>query len=124
MEIAVKIGPEDEIQIAFFEWAAWALPDSVTAFWVPNGLGKFSPALAKWAKRMGLKAGVSDIVVVWPGHVAFIEVKSPRGIITDAQAQFLGRMGVAGHFTSVCRSVDDIISTLRIAGCPIKEKAQ
>lgn len=41
-------------------------------------------------KKMGVRSGVPDILVVFPGHVLFLELKREKGgVLSDAQKEWL-----------------------------------
>lgn len=48
-------------------------------FAVSNGWGKMTPAQAVRAKMQGIMPGVSDLILLLPGKVYFIELKNPNG---------------------------------------------
>lgn len=59
-------------------------------FMVPNdAAGATNMRKAMRLKSMGLRAGVSDLVVVLKsGHIVFLEVKKPGGILSASQKEF------------------------------------
>lgn len=64
----------------------------------------------------GLPVGTSDLLFIGGGRAAFIEVKTPRGRVSQAQADFIAAVNREGapHVTAgVARSVEDAV---RIAG--------
>lgn len=56
-------------------------------FSVPNG-GSRNLLEAKRLKATGLKAGVSDLIVLMPDRCIFIELKTEKGIQSDKQKEF------------------------------------
>ena len=48
-----------------------------------GGLGRMARL-----KKMGLRHGVADLVIVKDGSVYFLEMKKPGGIVSDHQKQF------------------------------------
>ncbi len=73
----------------------------LTFFSVPNA-GKRTPRGGAWHKRMGLRPGCSDLVVILPGpHVLFLELKSPEGAVRPTQDAFLTRVARYGCFTLI-----------------------
>lgn len=57
--------------------------------------------------------GLSDLLFVGNGRVAFIEVKTPTGKPTAEQINFIERMKQLGHSAGIARSVED---AFRLAG--------
>ena len=56
-------------------------------FSVPNGT-RLKPTQALIAKAEGLKAGVSDLVIMLPkGQIVFVEMKNPNGTGRQSAAQ-------------------------------------
>ena len=70
----------------------------------------------KRLKRMGLTAGVADLVLIHNGRAYFIEVKKPGGQLSDAQKLFRQRARDCGAEYVVVKSVDDVISALMTWG--------
>lgn len=89
---------------------------------VPNG-GKRTRAEAGVFKALGVRPGVPDLLV-WalvrgqPRSFA-LELKAPKGRLTESQAEWsdrLGRLGVAVH---VVRDLDGLDAALAAEGVPI-----
>lgn len=110
---------EDTAQQAFVKWADLAIKAPARYWFVPNGLGKLGKFMQGWAKKMGLKPGISDIHVMWPGAYGVIEFKSKTGVLSGFQEQFLTDVKACGHHQGVARSVDDAERLLRAWGCPL-----
>ena len=112
---------EDDHQIALFEWAQHCrLPELPTVepgvrltdylIHIPNG-GKRGKAEAGRFKAMGVKRGVSDLLLPIP-HRGFaglwIEMKAPytdsrdKNYPSKEQKEWLARMQLAGYQTAVC----------------------
>ena len=70
----------------------------------------------KRLKRMGLTAGVADLVLIHNGRTYFIEVKKPGGQLSDNQKLFRQRALDCGAEYVVVKSVDDVISALMTWG--------
>lgn len=73
-------------------------------FAVPN------EAAYKNKSIVGLMPGVSDLIVVMPGVVLFVELKAEKGKQSDAQKVFQGRIERIGHFYAIVRSLSDFIT--------------
>lgn len=63
----------------------------------------------------GLPEGFSDLfgVRLIDGKAVFIEVKTPNGIATPAQKNFLQKMRTYGAVAGVCRSVREAIELIK-----------
>lgn len=55
-------------------------------------------------KAMGVVKGVSDLVLVLPGKVVFIELKTDTGRQSTEQADFQGKCQARGHQYVIIRS--------------------
>ena len=61
----------------------------------------------------GLPDGFSDLLFVGnDGKVAFIECKSKRGVVRDAQKRFISLMQQMGHTAGIARSADDALKLI------------
>jgi hypothetical protein len=67
-------------------------------------------------KRMGLRPGVTDIVIVRGGKAFFLELKSPVGVQSDSQIQFCADATRAGAECAVARSFDEALDALSMWG--------
>jgi hypothetical protein len=73
-------------------------------------------------KAMGLVAGAPDLLVVLPhGKGCFIEVKSPKGRVQEAQHSFSFTCQALGWPWFVARSVDDVKLAFKALGIPTRE---
>lgn len=78
-------------------------------FSVPNG-GTRSKREAMTFKATGLVAGVSDLIVVQPNRIIFIEVKIDKGVQSDKQKEFEKTVKELGFQYYVVRSLDEFIT--------------
>ena len=62
--------------------------------------------------RPGPTRGVSDVHIILDGKAGWIEVKSDKGRLSDAQAEFLAAVERAGGIAIVARSAKDVESVL------------
>ena len=65
----------------------------------------------------GLPTGYSDLSGVRKsdGRAVFIEVKTPKGVVSDDQKHFLYQMQECGAIAGVCRSPEDALKLLGVA---------
>ena len=106
--------PEESLQIACVQWFRLQYPNSII-FHVPNG-GKRNPREAARLKRAGTLAGIPDLFVAEPCNNMsglFIEMKSPKGKLTDSQKDMSDRLLNFGYAFEVCRSIEGFVSIVR-----------
>lgn len=60
----------------------------------------------------GLPAGFPDLVGLYQGRFVAIEVKSRRGVVSEAQRRFLASVQEIGGLAGVARSVVDAIAII------------
>lgn len=103
---------EDTEQTYLFDWAAMQsgkYPELNLLFHIPNG-GKRDAREAARFKRMGVKAGVPDLflpVARGKYHGLFIELKAPKGKVTDYQQKWLQELAESGYAACVCFGFDE-----------------
>lgn len=74
-------------------------------FSVPNESKSKREILQK--KAIGMMSGVSDLIVVTPQKVTFVEVKTKTGIQSDSQKQFEQIVVNMGYTYLLVRSLED-----------------
>lgn len=112
--------PEDSLQITVAEHL-----DRIGLDWfhVPNG-GSRNVIEARKLKRMGIKAGVPDVLIFRPCwtpagryiHGLAIELKAGKNKLEPSQKDWRGKLVAKGWVWQECRSLDDVIDTLKKAG--------
>jgi len=107
--------PEQEIQRAVFQHIRQRGVPGLVAWHTPNG-GKRKPIEAAIFKSIGVRAGVSDVILVHKGKIYALELKAPGGRATEAQMQFLSDIDAAGAFTAMPASLDAALATLEAWG--------
>lgn len=115
---------EDSIQISIVNWFRYVLPHGWNIFAVPNGGSRDKREAAK-LKRLGVKAGVWDLLILgqlngepWAG---WIEVKTATGRLTPEQKDFRDGLKDKGFPHAVCRSIEDARKFARDHDLPIRE---
>ena len=78
-------------------------------FAIPNG-GSRNKIEAANLKREGVLAGVSDLILVYPGRIVFVEVKSRNGKLQESQKLFRDTVQKLGYEYIVIRSLDEFIT--------------
>lgn len=72
-------------------------------------------------KGDGVKAGFPDLIFLWRGGVAFIEVKRPKGSgMSPEQKAVHARLGELGWPVAVAKSADDAHAFLVECGAPCR----
>lgn len=114
--------PEEKLSYAVNQaLTAWSFQNRISGVWfhVPNEVRvpKMEPHQAKrfWDKRaaIGIKPGAPDWVIAWQGGFGFIELKVKGGKMSDNQTAFqtFCRWLKINH--AVCKSVEDVETTLK-----------
>lgn len=75
----------------------------------------------KILKGMGLKPGVPDVLILDAGRAYWLELKAPKGTVTQAQKHCHAALGRAGCQVAVIRSLDDVLPMLRNWGIALKD---
>ncbi len=55
----------------------------------------------------GVYRGISDFIAVKNGHVIFLEIKTPKGILSEYQKKFKESIELHGGCYFICRSFED-----------------
>ena len=77
-------------------------------FHVPNG-GKRNVIEATRMKAAGVRAGVTDLVVILPsGRVGWLELKDGAGKLSASQCAFRNHLQANGHHWAECRTLDQV----------------
>lgn len=116
---------EDDLQRDVCAFLDLAVKRPARYFAAANG-GKRDAREAARMKAMGVKAGVSDLHFIWafgshgqfPAYAA-IELKVGKNAETDEQARFGKDIVECGHTYQVCRSLDEVVETLKRWGFPL-----
>ena len=111
--------PEQELQIGVANMLRVSLPADCFWTFINNGMGR-SKAEGGIAKAMGQRAGVPDLLFVYRGRALFIEMKAGKGKESPTQIECHGLLAMAGAPVATCRSVDEVIFTLKGWGVPVQ----
>lgn len=85
---------------------------------IPNG-SKLAGTKEQRA-RAGARLKADGMVPGWPdllvygsqGRIGHLEIKAPKGTLSEAQKAAQADLEVMGHKYAVCRSLDDVIDAL------------
>lgn len=89
---------------------------------VPNGTQRTAWSAIN-AKREGMKSGFPDGMAIWPGGIAFVEVKARSGSLSENQIDWLNRLTRMGHKAGCFRSVESLATWLAQQGAPLASAA-
>lgn len=105
----MKRQSEDKIQAKIVKYLR-IHNDKCIVFHVPNGGSRNIVEAVKF-KRIGVLAGVADLVVLLPdSRCVFLEVKTGAGRQSDSQKMFEKQVEKFGFEYYVVRSVEDVIN--------------
>lgn len=119
--------PEENLHVSVARFLDVALMPPATWTTFPSGGG--GRVRGARLKRMGLKAGWPDILIVAPGAQHFnvkllgIELKTERGRASKEQKDVRASFAMCGALHTFCRSIDDVEQVLRANSIPIRATA-
>lgn len=67
-------------------------------------------------KGLGMRAGVSDFILVHDGRMFALELKAPGGRASEQQMQFVSDFNAAGGFGCIVEGLDRALRTLETWG--------
>lgn len=108
---------EDILQAEIYKWYhnnfCTKLNDNPhVIFSVPNG-GKRSKSEAMILKATGVVAGVSDLIIIQPNRIIFIELKTEKGVQSNEQKSFEKKVKNLGFEYYLIRSMDEFKKSVR-----------
>ncbi len=113
---------EIEIVQAFRKRLYYAAP-AVRVVAVPNAGRRTRWEIGR-AKKEGLATGFPDCICLGPdGLIAFLEFKTSKGRISEAQQEWIDLLQRYTFPATVARSADEAIAFLRDQGFPVREVA-
>lgn len=116
--IAKRQRPEEALQTAVCKFLTFALAGNSWFGAIPlGGGGRLRGATLR---RTGSKAGTPDLLILNDGRAIWLELKSEKGRVSDAQLYCHEQLKRARSPVYICRSVDDVIAALTAAGVPLK----
>ena len=107
---------EAGLQSSCIEWFNLQFPKmKLLLFAVPNG-GRRNKIEAANLKRQGVRAGVADLILLFPkgGHGSLcIEMKYKKGTQQDSQKDWQRVEDAAGNKYVVCRSLNEFMKEVK-----------
>lgn len=116
-----RASPEEALHRTVASYLAHALPWDAWFTTIPAGGG--GRVRGSKLKGMSYKAGTPDLIIVHEGRALWIELKAPKGRLSDEQSECHALLDQAGAEIVVARSVDDIETALRKWNVPLKARA-
>ncbi len=112
-------GVEQKLQQQVATYLGWALAPPAWFSSIPAGGG--GEMRGRIIKGTGYKSGTPDLLIVAEGRAWFIELKAPRGMLSEAQRRTIPALEAAGAHVVVCRSLDEVRGALDAWGIPTRE---
>lgn len=107
--------PEAQLQRAVVQHLRTRGMPGLVWWHTPNG-GARSKIEGAIFKSMGVRAGVSDLILVYQNKIFALELKAEGGRATEAQLAFLQDIDRAGAFTALAEGLDAALRTLEAWG--------
>jgi hypothetical protein len=111
--------PEQAVQQAVFDHLRFRGKPGIVFWHTPNGAflgGKRNRRGASIQgaimKKNGVRAGVSDVLILHDQKFFALELKAPGGRASAAQLEFIADIENAGGFTCIAEGVDAAIAAL------------
>ena len=106
---------EDQIHKSVVSYLKHVLPKASIFHHSPN---ESNGNVAHYSKRkaMGVRSGWPDLEVFIGGSAMFIELKTPKGRLSDNQKEVGETLRSLGFGVYVCRSIDDVKNALDSEG--------
>ena len=79
---------------------------------IPNGEYR-THTTARKLKRMGVSPGAPDLILIGPGRVCWLELKTKYGRLTDVQKEFLGYLASVGADVAVAFGYEEAIEWMK-----------
>jgi len=110
---------ESDFQRGVNQFLRWSLPDNAMHFAIPNGLMRSKKAAAR-AVGEGVRAGISDMCIVWKGRAIFLELKTERGRLSEVQRQMIRKLEHCECPVIIARPIVEFEAHLREVAIPLR----
>jgi hypothetical protein len=112
--------PEQQMHMAVVQHLQLRGVPGLVYFHVPNGVrarGRKAAILGGIGKGMGVRAGVSDLILIHNSNVYALELKAGNGARpTQAQMEFMSDFNAAGGHGVICHDLDRALRMLQTWG--------
>jgi hypothetical protein len=109
---------EFKLSCVVADYLARALPKRIPWSHFPAGENRSAITGAR-LKRMGTQKGWADYLILAEGLPIALELKTPKGKVSDEQGAFGDAWTANGGKYAVCRSLDEVQAVLESAGVPL-----
>ena len=113
--LARKRSDETKLQMAVVQHLRLRGAPGLVFFHVPNG-GARSKAEGAIFKAMGVRAGVSDLILLHSNRFFALELKAIGGRASPEQRDFISEADAAGAHTALVEGLDAALATLKSWG--------
>jgi len=113
--VSRRRNPETALQCTIVQHLQARGMPGLVFFHCPNG-GYRTKAEAGILKAMGVRPGVSDLILLHQNKTFALELKAQGGRATEEQMAFLSDADRAGAFTALATGVDAALATLEAWG--------
>lgn len=117
--------PELAVQVKIIRWMREAIPGAIIHHSVNehSKRGKAGMLQAVRNKHAGMLGGFPDLIVLPAAEIGpfFLEVKAPKGRVSDAQKHVHHMLTDNGYPVAVVRSVEDVQAFLEASAIPFKD---
>lgn len=114
---------EDAIHKSILKYLRWSLPKGWLVVHVPNG-GSRTPIEGAKMKALGVVAGWPDLSIYGPTGSYFMEVKAPKGRLSQCQHRIIDQLSDMGRHVAVVRSLDEAQAYAREWNLPLRGTVQ
>jgi hypothetical protein len=114
--------PEEQLHRSVVAFLRSAVPGPPEGVWFthPHNEGRRTKVDAAVAKAMGQRAGTPDLLLCHRGRLIAIELKAPKGRVSEAQAQCQHDLTLAGAVVTTVRSLEEFAAFIEQLGVPVK----
>jgi hypothetical protein len=71
--------------------------------------------------RLGFNAGYPDLLIMWDAKTLWIELKTSKGKLSEAQQHTHALLAACNIPVAVCRTIEDVLLVLRTHGVPMNK---
>ena len=106
----MSLKPEQVVQINFMNWFKYTYPELERYIFHFANERKCSVIEGKILKRMGVRAGVSDVFLAWPSNNypgLWMEIKVGKNPLSATQKEFFRTMDSVGYATAFAIGIDE-----------------